>query len=802
MKPVPPVKKILSAYLPAAFIMVFGLTPWLGMRQVFADCAPAYDGNQTFTIASSCTFNDTVDGVDHGTGNTNDAILRVTSGTLTVQAGQQIGADKLVPAGGGINIITGGTIKIGDPLWTTDVDNDGIPDQTPQIAPTSPGGNSVRYGSKQRIKSAGVYDCYPGSALYTFTTTNTKPVAHYEFNETSAPVATDSAGGFNALVVGTSSVAGAATITGNNARSFNGTSDYMVLPSDGFAAMPNPATGYTVALWIKPNAQATDVWKGVVGKPGRNFNFWLGSANTATGYIHHRFHDTAGTNSGCPDLSGIPINGTSWSYVAITNNGTTCTSYLYTGGTWDTVSHAWTGGTWTTATGAVTGSLIADSSNVQVGRSPDAAAANFFSGAMDDLRIYGYARSQAELTEDMQGYSPVVRQYAGDNDHDGHATTGTYKDSCGALGGYGLVQGDVNDANANVYQTVTTGTDADGDRYITQAGSGATQVGHTFIGTNGYNYYMDASAGLTQLADANKLGVSDCNDNPANTNSNLVWLTQTCYVDADGDTVGGATAKTCTNNATCTSVTYASTGAANDVVNYAAMRTTNTDCNDGDAARWQNVTCYLDSDGDGWRRQDGSNAVRCVGASCANSTDTYRVGATSLDCNDTGVNAYYVQQSHASCYLDKDNDGYTYGQPGYVCLNAASCNSATWGSGSEGNQAWSFFAGYLKDTVWSGGDCNDDIAGYQFANTCYIDVDYDLYPRNCQQSPPAAGANCDGSNRAYFSCVNTGACNTSTAGVKSTGTAAYGYSATQLRSGAEIKTSPVTDGDDNNGGAY
>lgn len=90
----------------------------------FAGCTYNTVGT-TSTITSSCSFDNTVDGFDTGTGLENTSELRISGGTLTIGGNQAIALGKLTLTGGAIAIIDGGKLLLNRVLWYTDADNDG-----------------------------------------------------------------------------------------------------------------------------------------------------------------------------------------------------------------------------------------------------------------------------------------------------------------------------------------------------------------------------------------------------------------------------------------------------------------------------------------------------------------------------------------------------------------------------------------------------------------------------------------------------------------------------------------------------
>ena len=161
---------------------------------------------------------------------------------------------------------------------------------------------------------------------------------------------------------------------------FNGTGDNIVVPVSSI--LTKAALAYTVEVWIKPEVD-NDYWTGVVGKAGRNYNFWLGQSNDPDGgYVHHRFHTTASTNDNCPNAYLIPMN--EWSHVVLTNDGSTCKTYINSE---------------TKAQRTFAATLISDSTSLNIGRSLDGNNSNYFKGIIDEVRIYEKALASAEIEQ-------------------------------------------------------------------------------------------------------------------------------------------------------------------------------------------------------------------------------------------------------------------------------------------------------------------------------------------------------------------------------------------------------------------
>ncbi|NOG84533.1 MAG: PKD domain-containing protein [Planctomycetes bacterium] len=160
----------------------------------------------------------------------------------------------------------------------------------------------------------------------------------------------------------------------NGGLIFNGVDDYVEVSDSESLRISN----YTVEVWIKPNGVPNEAWKGIVGKPGRNFNIWLNSA----GYIHHRFHTSSWWNSGAPDTPSGLITWDEWNHIAITNDGTTARTYI------NGVEQA---------SGPSGGDQIIDRTSLIIGKNLDGSGGSHFDGLIDDVRIWNVARTATEI---------------------------------------------------------------------------------------------------------------------------------------------------------------------------------------------------------------------------------------------------------------------------------------------------------------------------------------------------------------------------------------------------------------------
>lgn len=134
---------------------------------------------------------------------------------------------------------------------------------------------------------------------------------------------------------------------------------------------------YSVSVWIKPDASNTG-WKGIIGKPGRNFNIWY-DANVKS--IYHGFHDNSSYSRSVstPVNSIVPKN---WTHVLITNDGKIARTYI-NGELKANIS--------------VVGELITDVTPIIIGRNLDGLNDAYFKGNLDEIRIWNYALNENDV---------------------------------------------------------------------------------------------------------------------------------------------------------------------------------------------------------------------------------------------------------------------------------------------------------------------------------------------------------------------------------------------------------------------
>lgn len=198
------------------------------------------------------------------------------------------------------------------------------------------------------------------------------PVAAYSFNQGSGTQVPDSSGQANHGQLGTATWSTAGKNGG--ALAFNGTTSRVTVPD---SASLHLTTGMTLEAWVFPT-NTTSTWKDIVYKGDDTFYITSSSPN---------FRPAVGVRTtGAPvDTFGtaqLPVN--TWSHVAATYDATTVR--LYVNGV-------------EVATRAKTGSLMASTQPLEIGG--DHIYGSYFTGRLDDVRVYSSALTAAQIQQDM-----------------------------------------------------------------------------------------------------------------------------------------------------------------------------------------------------------------------------------------------------------------------------------------------------------------------------------------------------------------------------------------------------------------
>lgn len=432
-------------YIAQYILLTLGFL-FIGIKiEVFA-VDPPLSGD--YTMTENVVFPSLIDqdnpsrviiGLDAGTGGRNEAKLTIENGAslnLTSEKTFAVGGIQL--NNGSIFIANGASIRIGTAIFAEDTDNDHLMGSASgKIVSGStiiePAG-TVR---RNTITSM-TLDCNDADSNYTYTTTGNPPVAHWRLDDATTATTIDNAGALNGTATGTTVVTSGKY---GRARFFNGSSDTIAIPNDATLNFAGSDT-FTIEAWVKTTA--SDLQQTIFSKmygSGKYRGYELNLLST--GQVRLLLVNDA-SNNRLDVVTTETVNDGAWHHIAVAYDG----SYRSSG-----VSIYRDGQK--TKTSAQNNSLtgtIASSALPSIG----SRYGNYFmSGYLDDIRIYNYVRSETQILEDINNYSPVITQYAGDTDADGYGT-GSAITNCKPLSGYGPKSGDCASSDAT-YGKPTTG---------------------------------------------------------------------------------------------------------------------------------------------------------------------------------------------------------------------------------------------------------------------------------------------------------------------------------------------------------
>jgi len=200
-------------------------------------------------------------------------------------------------------------------------------------------------------------------------------VAAYGFNEGGGASATDTSGnGQSGVTTGSTWTAGKF----GGALSFDGAADWVTINHTPLLSL---TSGMTLEAWVK--ASSVTNWRCVIleeGSGGLSYGLYAGD----TGGHPAAFIRSTG-NSGDTDATGsavLPLN--TWVHVATTYDGATLRTYV--------------GGQQVAAT-STTGAIETSTEPLRIGG--NSIWGEYFSGAIDEVRIYNRALTAAEIQTDM-----------------------------------------------------------------------------------------------------------------------------------------------------------------------------------------------------------------------------------------------------------------------------------------------------------------------------------------------------------------------------------------------------------------
>ncbi len=208
------------------------------------------------------------------------------------------------------------------------------------------------------------------------------PVGYWDFEDGSGTSVKDKSGNAN---TGTWAGTGAKHwLTGKygSAGNFNGTDDKIT------GSYVNTYGGLTLSAWINPTQTSgtyAAIWNGLSGS---NDNNKANQIYILAGSIYFR----AGNGSSYTTVSGGTVNTNTWTHVSATDDGTTLKIYV--------------NGVLISSTAAVGAVYNASPGTLIFGE--DSLNNYPFSGKLDEVKVYNYARTQAQIVSDMNAGHPNV----------------------------------------------------------------------------------------------------------------------------------------------------------------------------------------------------------------------------------------------------------------------------------------------------------------------------------------------------------------------------------------------------------
>jgi hypothetical protein len=306
--------------------------------------------------------------------------------------------------------------------------------------------------------------CIPGD-----TSTCNPPVGRWDFNEGAGSTVNDISGNNN---IGTWSGTGSHWTQGKIGKggSFNGSDDYVGITDNDII---NPAN-VTISAWIKYTYRAADAPHRIVSKwwDGTNRSYDFSVANN----LAFQISDDGGSPAGNPSADFTPYHDI-WTFVTGTYDGTTQKIYI--------------NGIEKADSTAESGDIFKNNADLIIGTQPRNASPttvfeNYLDGSIDQVRIYDYARTPAQIAWDYNRGKPVAH-WKFDECQGGTAydASGNGNDGTITIGATGTQDG------------IGTCTDGDTSNAWYNGRSGKYNSGMSFDGSDDY---VEATVSQTKTA--------------------------------------------------------------------------------------------------------------------------------------------------------------------------------------------------------------------------------------------------------------------------------------------------------------
>jgi len=281
---------------------------------------------------------------------------------------------------------------------------------------------------------------------------------------------------------------------------FDGADDYVSV-SSGHITTSND---WTVAGWIKPNTVSGAAHNTLfvngddLGFGGVSGVISLLRVTAPIGNLGVTVATGADTETDLTSANALPLN--TWTHIAVSKEGTSLR--LYINGAQDN----------STTLPSATMDYSANAPVTRIGARSD--GAGNFNGLIDEVRIYDYARTPAQIAWDYMRGKPVAH-YKMDE-----CQGGTFYDS----GGYGRSGG--NNASATTTQPTTTGSNTNAGTCTSGNTAHAWYNGR--VGKRNYSFDFD---GTDDMATTTNASLIDFNEGLQNGFTIGAWV----YVNSDGE---------------------------------------------------------------------------------------------------------------------------------------------------------------------------------------------------------------------------------------------------------------------------
>jgi hypothetical protein len=202
-------------------------------------------------------------------------------------------------------------------------------------------------------------------------------VAYYKLDDAAGSTAVNSTGGTNGTLQNAPSWVASPVQSAGNALNFDGTNDVVTIPDNNSLDI---TAAITIEAWVY--ATKNSGIQNVISKSSQSVNNGYIFPRTDDGWANAVAYMTIGGNWRTLSAAYPSLN--AWHHLAVTYDGANLK--LYIDGT-------------QAATSAQTGAIAANANALAIGNQPG--YLEFFGGSVDNVRIWNVARTQAEISANM-----------------------------------------------------------------------------------------------------------------------------------------------------------------------------------------------------------------------------------------------------------------------------------------------------------------------------------------------------------------------------------------------------------------